>query len=90
LGSLIEKKDFCVVPSPSIPSPNGKAFYSGGYITQRYASKDFIKYRVNGIQIELPRPMRELCVLESCAKQIATCIYEYYHLNSFEKQFNGR
>lgn len=87
----MEKKDFRVVPSPSIPSPGDKPFYSGGYITQRYGSKDFVdKYRLNAIQIELPRPMRELTVLETCAKQIALCVYEFYQVNAFDRQFNGR
>ena len=74
-----------VVPSPSIPSPQGHSYYSGGYITERYSSKNFAKCRLNGIQIELPAKMREANNFEGFARKIALSIFEFYHVNNFDK-----
>ena len=83
----MEQQGFHVVPSPKNPAPNGLSYYSGGYITERYTSKEFSKYRLNAIQMELPRKMRETNISEVYAKKIALCIFDFYHVNSFDKFF---
>lgn len=87
LGSIMQTKhNLRVVPSPNHPSAlNNANYYSGGYITEHYSSKDLSKYRINAIQIELPSSMRhDSLIIETNAKKIASCIYEFYTINSFE------
>ncbi len=81
----MEQQGFPVVPSPKIPAPNGLSYYSGGFITQRYTSKELKKYRLNAIQIEMPAKMRENSILEVYARKIALCIFKFYHVNSLDK-----
>ena len=86
LGGIMEKKfGLRVVPSPSYPSPKDSKYYSGGYITERYTSPEFLKYRINAIQIELPVSMRNESSYEVYAKQVAECIFDFYCLHSFEE-----
>ena len=89
LGGIMENKfNWKVVPSPSNPSPGSSNYYSGGYITERYTSLDFLKYRINSIQLELPASMRDEATHEFYAKQIAECIFDFYCLHSFDSLIN--
>ena len=87
LGSLMTNKfNMRVVPSSYIPSPQTNNYYSGGYISRRYTSKEFLKYRINSIQIELPYSMRQNNCLELNAKKVASCIFDFYTIHSFDQR----
>ena len=76
------------VPSPDYPSAPSTNYYSGGYITELYSSKEFSKYRINSIQIELPATMRhDPQTIENSARLVAFCIFEFYQVNGFDVIF---
>ena len=56
VGGLLQWKGYKSVPSSAHPGPAGGRYYSGGYITQVYGSKD--GGRVDCIQLENPRHVR--------------------------------
>ena len=62
LGGLLEDAGFDSVPSPEIPDPDGQSYFSGGYTSQRWSSRDAVigsdLYRVDAIQVEMPRWIR--------------------------------
>ncbi len=87
LGGIMQARyNLQVVPSPCFqsPTPSLPNYYSGGFITEHYTSKEMSKYRINAIQIELPAHMRNDLVVVESAKLIAFCIYEFYNINNFE------
>lgn len=90
LGGIIQAKfNLRVVPSPNHVGPHGANYYSGGFITEHYSSKEMAKYRLNCIQIELPASMRhDASVVEVNAKKIASCLFDYYFVNSFDSLAN--
>ncbi|CAH1782489.1 unnamed protein product [Owenia fusiformis] len=47
-----------VVPSPDTPSPGSGGYYRGGYITKHHGSR--YAGTIDAIQIESPRPLRDL------------------------------
>ena len=49
-GSMLEKRGWEVVPSPSKPEPDDENFFSGGYNTAVHGATE--KYNFNGLQIE--------------------------------------
>ncbi len=86
LGGIMQTYKLRSVPSPDYPSAPSTNYYSGGYITELYSSKEFSKYRINSIQIELPATMRhDPLTIEKSAKLVAFCIFEFYQVNDFDK-----
>jgi hypothetical protein len=87
LGAILQEKfNYQAVPSPLFGTPNGSNYYSGGYITEKYSSsKEFQKYRINAIQIELPSSLRKPDQLELHARKIAKCLFEFYVVNLFDQ-----
>ncbi|KAK2140296.1 hypothetical protein LSH36_1399g00032 [Paralvinella palmiformis] len=49
-GGLLESEGYLSVPSPTNPGPGGEIYFSGGFITQQYGSRD--GGIVDAIQIE--------------------------------------
>ncbi len=56
-GDLLGQEGYWSVPSPTDPGPDGESYFSGGYITQRFGSRD--GGPTDCIQIESPRVFRE-------------------------------
>jgi hypothetical protein len=52
LGAFLAERGYPAVPSPVIPHPGGHAFFSGGYNTERYGSRD--GGPISGVQLEAP------------------------------------
>lgn len=55
LGALLAERGLRAVPSPEEPGPGSNPFFSGGYIVRRHASEPATT-KVDGVQIECPRP----------------------------------
>ena len=53
LGALLADVGFPAVPSPDIPGPEGRAYYSGGYNTRRHGSIN--GGEIDAVQVGLPR-----------------------------------
>ena len=86
LGGLMQNKyNLKVVPSPNYPSPQNSSYYNGGHITSTHGSYYPSPYYVNALQIEIPKIMRTDDVLQSYAKKIASCLFDYYWIHSFDK-----
>jgi hypothetical protein len=51
LGGMLEDEGILSVPSPSVPSPGGDPYFSGGFNTQEYGSRSDTEL-VSGIQLE--------------------------------------
>jgi len=62
LGGLLELSGFPSVPSPIRPDPAGQSYFSGGYTSQRWSSRDAAPgsplYRVDALQVEMPQWIR--------------------------------
>jgi hypothetical protein len=88
LGGIMQHKyNLKTVPSPLYPSPQNNSYYNGGHITSAHGSYYPTPYRVNAIQMELPKSMRSDLTYEDYAKKIASCLYDYYFIHSFDKLF---
>ena len=86
LGGIMQNKfNLKTVPSPSYPSPQNNSYYNGGYITSIHGSYYPSPYSVNALQIEIPKIMRVDGVFETYAKTIASSLYDYYFIHSFDK-----
>ena len=57
LGGLLQARGYRAVPSPGDPSPNGRAYFSGGYNTRRHGSRD--GGTIDGTQLEHSWPLRQ-------------------------------
>jgi len=85
LGSLFGQRGYDAVPSASVPSPNdGEPYFRGGYITDRYGSKDGSS--IDAIQIECHQDVRfETNPRNDFADSLAVVLLEYldvhYHMN---------
>ncbi len=55
LGALLAERGFRSVPGPADPGPGPHPFFSGGYIVRRHAAEPGTR-KVDGVQIECPRP----------------------------------
>ncbi|MFM9029583.1 MAG: N-formylglutamate amidohydrolase [Opitutaceae bacterium] len=55
LGALLAERGLRSTPSPADPGPGNGPFFSGGYIVRRHASEP-VTTKVDGVQIECPRP----------------------------------
>ncbi len=62
LGGMLEDAGFASVPSNMRPDPQGQSYFSGGYTSQRWSSKDAdpssYLCNVDAIQVEMPRWIR--------------------------------
>ena len=75
-GGLLESEGYLSVPSPTNPGPNGELYFSGGYITQQYGSRD--GGIVDAIQIESPMPFLEAPGRTSYVRAIVNAIKQYF------------
>lgn len=78
------------VPSPAFKSPNGGNYYSGGFITKTYGSKNCPDHRISAIQIELPYHLRKNSAYEKTGTLLANAIFEFYMLHGFDKILAGQ
>jgi hypothetical protein len=90
LGGIMQNRfGLKAVPSPRHPAPNSDAnYYSGGFIIAKHGSKNCDKYAINAVQLELPYFMRKEC--DYYAKSIASALFEFYYLHSFDKMTSNR
>ena len=54
-GALLAERGLRSTPSPAEPGPGNGPFFSGGYIVRRHAAEPATT-KVDGVQIECPRP----------------------------------
>ena len=71
-GGYLSEYGHSVVPSPSIPGPDGGAYFSGGYNTRVHGSRD--GGQIDAIQIESPRSLRNEAAGPGYAREIAEVI----------------
>ncbi|CAF1070519.1 unnamed protein product [Brachionus calyciflorus] len=82
LGAFLERKNYRIVPSPSIKSPGNGRYYSGGYITAAHKSN-----HSNSIQIELSYLLRTNdSVAKMSAIDFANSIAEFYNFHKFNNK----
>ncbi|KAK2143026.1 hypothetical protein LSH36_886g00047 [Paralvinella palmiformis] len=74
-GGLLESEGYLAVPSPTNPGPDGESYFSGGYITQQYGSRD--EGIVDAIQIESPLIFREEPQRSQYVAALARVVKEY-------------
>ncbi|XP_069465108.1 uncharacterized protein [Ambystoma mexicanum] len=83
LGTFIEEQkagaNYICVPSPKNPGPNGGNYFSGGYITETFGSKN--SGMVDAIQIEVPRWIRENNERPSFCVALAKAIMNFLQIN---------
>ncbi|KAM4694229.1 uncharacterized protein O3C94_004664 [Discoglossus pictus] len=81
LGQFIEQQNenYICVPSPTNLGPNGGNYFSGGYIVQTHGSK--LHGKVDAIQIELPRWIREIAERPRFCVALAKAIMNFYRSN---------
>jgi N-formylglutamate amidohydrolase len=72
LGARMTDVGLRAVPSPAIPDPGGRKYFSGGYITRRYRGDG-----LRPIQLELPASMRRSARRAQATGQLAdaVCIF---------------
>lgn len=58
-GKMLEDEHFDCIPCPKYPKPSGDPYFTGGYITQRFSSRDDPDSVTDAIQIESARSDRE-------------------------------
>ncbi|XP_053565255.1 uncharacterized protein LOC128655704 [Bombina bombina] len=80
-GKFIEEQNqkYVCVPSPTNPGPNGGNYFSGGYIIQTHGSKSHGK--VDAIQIELPKWIREIDERPRFCAALAKAIKNFFQSN---------
>jgi len=82
LGAMLQNKGFKSVPSPRYPKPSdgteGK-YYSGGYITRRWGSRD--QGEIDAIQLEMPYHVRKFWTTNGAkiAEVVVEFMNEYYN-----------
>lgn len=89
-GALLYKNaGYQSVPSPNFKSASSDPFYyNGGPITYMYTTNSqYNQFKLAGFQMELPTLLRNGTndTLVSIGKNLASCIYDYYYINSFDK-----
>jgi len=84
-GWLMQERGFPAVPSPQFPHAGEEKYFSGGYNTRRYGSRDGGK--INGFQVECPRKtVRDTEKnREAFAKAFAGAIGEYLDMHQVVK-----
>lgn len=90
-GILFNKYKYQVTPSPGLPMPQSNVYtHQGGYISSRWGSykQETRTNRLNAIQIEVPLIYRQGENAALNAKQLASCIFEFYLIHNFEKQLS--
>jgi len=86
-GDIVTQKfGYKITPSPSYPNPFNTKYYNGGPITQMYTSDQFKSFKLAGFQMELPQALRfgSNSTLTTIGQNLASCIYDYYWLHSFD------
>ncbi|CAF0872031.1 unnamed protein product [Brachionus calyciflorus] len=80
LGAFIERKNYRVIPSPTLKYPGDGNYYKGGYISSNHKSLN-----TNSIQIELAYGVRSS---ESVAKlnaiTFANAFLDFYNFHKFD------
>jgi len=80
LGALFQAEGFGAIPSPAYPSPNGRKYYRGGYITRYHGSR--YEGNVDAIQLEMPKNLRlQRNLRKPFAKAVGRVISTFYSLN---------
>ena len=92
LGGILQKFGYKAVPSPNYPGPNKTHYFSGGFITKRYGSRD--SGDIDAIQIASPKSLRhsnkyfDYC--EALAKGIVKFVRQYYYNQSLTAVYGYR
>ncbi|ELU08827.1 hypothetical protein CAPTEDRAFT_208132 [Capitella teleta] len=76
LGQYLLLEGYDAIPSPVYPSPSDTSYYSGGYTTKTYGSRN--GGSVDAIQIESARSHREMPEQMYYVKALATAIFKFY------------
>lgn len=81
LGKYIEEQNnsYVCVPSPSHPHPNNGSYYSGGYITKTFGSRN--SGTVDAIQLELPQWVRAPEERHRFCKALARAVMKFWQAN---------
>ena len=80
LGGLLATEGYNSVPSPQNPSPGGKNYYTGGYITIHHGSK--FGGAIDAIQIECPEHVRkDKTAGKEFSAGLARAVYKYLQLH---------
>jgi|MDSW01.1.fsa_nt_gb N-formylglutamate amidohydrolase len=83
VGAYLSDQGFKAVPSPEIPDPGEEKYFSGGYITRHYRTKD-----IRTIQFELSSPMRKKKVRLDTAQRIANALSEFIPVHFVMPKFS--
>jgi len=80
LGALLESAGYMAVPSPRKPKPGSDKYWSGGFITQQYGSRE--GGQVDAIQLEMPSELRIKGgekVRTEFAETLGEVLWQFYH-----------
>ena len=86
LGGIIQNKfGYPTCPSPT-QKPDASDYFLGGYTVQTWGSYYPSVYNMNAIQIEFPSSMRNTTTYSLYAKNVASCIFDYYFIHALDKR----